>query len=176
MRVGEHKLESASIAPAHEPGHVLPDRHTLDAQVFVLDLISLALARVPGFATGHGIEARAEILYVMHQLMQQNRARLGVAAEVERLLDEHALTAKIEGFDRTSPRAHPRLKLLERQNVNVGKNGGHGVPGDGLNGAEQFKQQRHQRLIAHRRLLSDIARADATTAALMRRATTRLQL
>src|SRR3982750_4607125 len=142
---------SSSLASTHQPSHILPDVQAFSAQVFVLNLISLVLTRVPRFALRQSIEARAQNLDMVHELMQQDCPRFCIHPEIERLLDVYAFSFQVESPHWTCVRAYARLQLLKRNDVYLRSRRRDGITGDHMNSAEQFQQQRGKRLVAHAR-------------------------
>ena len=73
----------------HVAAHVVADVGTFLVQVPVLDLIGLELPRVPCVAVGERVESAGDPLHVVHQLVQQDRARAQVVLQIERFVDEN---------------------------------------------------------------------------------------
>jgi hypothetical protein len=91
-------------------------------KIAVLDFVGLRfLQAVLGTPVRNRVESSTRVLQVVNQFVQEDRAREGIGADVQAVVDEHALRRVIECHNPTRAGAETLLDLLMRDHMDLGQ-------------------------------------------------------
>src|SRR5882724_12956212 len=119
-------------------------------QVAILDVVGLALCRVPAVALGRDfLEGAADPLHMVDKFVQQYGARKLVVCKIEGFIDVDAIARVIERLGGAGPVAKALLDFREGRLVDFRHVLRRRVARQGMDGGQQLQSQRRERKRVH---------------------------